>query len=136
MADLGLFATRTPANQGTEIELLDVNDQPSGHSLTILGTDSDAFQKAQFESKQKIIQAMKDNRDVSFEEATDTARELVASLVSGWTFKDEAGEPLPCTKENVVAFLTEAPQVQAQIDAAAADKKNFTKGNSENSAKQ
>ena len=128
IADISLFSTRSPANAGAVLELKDVNGNTSEHTLTILGTDSDAFQEAQFNSKQAIIAMMKDDKEATFKEATTMARELVASLVSGWTFVDADGKPLPCTKANVVAFLKEAPQIQEQIDSVATDRKLFTTG--------
>jgi hypothetical protein len=128
IADLSLFATRSPANAGAVLELEDVDGNTSAHTLNILGTDSDNFQRAQFKSKQAVIAKMKDGKEATFDEATDMARELVASLISGWSFTDPNGEPVPCTKANVVAFLKEAPQIQEQIDRVATDRKLFTKG--------
>ena len=114
------FFTREKANEGIEFKLALPDGTPTEHWLRIRGIDSDAFRRAEAESRRLMLEiASKGDKDAA-EAASNSAREqLLASLVAGWSFSE------PFTKENVLKLLVDAPQIADQIDRIASNRKRF-----------
>lgn len=115
-----LFHTRQFANEGIELPLYTPDGKRSEHWMRIRGVDSDEFRLAEAESKRDVM------RIAQIENARDRTAEvelskltLIAALVISWSFPQE------CTRENVVAFLKEAPQIADAIDTAASKRSLF-----------
>jgi len=105
------FFTRTKANEGVKLPLTTPDGKETKHWLMIRGVDSDAFREAEAEAKRSIIQKRI--------EPGEAMRSVVASLISDWSFDK------PCSRDEVMAFLLEAPQIADAVDKVAGDRKLF-----------
>ena len=128
--EMNQFFTRPQANAGIRVPLKHpVTGADTGHWLQVLGQDSDAFREEEEASRRRIQDALaalpasqrNAAKYIEIIKATKTEEKLsgVASLVSNWSFVE------PCTRENVTAWLREAPQIQDAIDLAAGDRSLF-----------
>jgi hypothetical protein len=121
------FKTRSGANKGKRLNLLTPDNKPSEAWVDVLGVDSDAFTAASRAASRDLIAWIEDRGDTketraSAEFVTFTERsklELRAKLVIAWSFEE------PCTLDNVIAFLKEAPHVAQQIDEFASKRSQF-----------
>lgn len=106
------FFTRQKANEGKKLFLFEPSGSKTEHYLKVLGIDSDSFKAAEVEAKRKSSELgmVKDNYERSVK-WLEIQRELIAELVVDWSFEQ------PCTKENVINFLKEAPQIEEQINS-------------------
>lgn len=108
-----LFFTRQIANQGTKIALVrpDTGEETE-HAVWIHGVDSDAYRKAGTEQNRAWMQLIATEGDKARDKigTEEDKLKLTASLVFKWTFEK------PCTQENVINFLREAPQIADAID--------------------
>ena len=104
-----------------KLELPDGTD--TGETLTVRGADSVEFRKAQAASNRRGMDLLRDKKKIDPDELAikqqDSITELIASLVSGWSFDAE------CTQANVVELLKNAPQIQELVDQTAGDRRNF-----------
>ena len=123
------FFTRQRANEGIEFPLDLPDGTPTAHRIRIRGVDSDAFRSAQADSNRRLAE-LAFKKDKAALDAIDTENErvrLLASLVVSWTFSQ------PCTPDNVVRLLQEAPQLATQIDRIASKRALFFVKGSPNS---
>lgn len=114
------FFTRGIANEGVKLPLYHPDGTVSEHWLKVRGVDSDHFRAADTEGKRKVVvfAALKDPQEKA-QAARDTELECIAALVADWSFPQE------CTAENVVTFLTEAPQIADMVNRFAAHRAEF-----------
>lgn len=108
---MAMFHTREASNDGVKLELVTPTGAKTDHWLKVLGADSDAFRDAEMASKREGVKLA----SISDEQERISASRLLqlkvlAAVVVAWSF------PKPCTKENVIAFLREAPQVADAVD--------------------
>lgn len=123
------FFIRDQNNSGIQIPLFRPTGEKSEHWLRIRGVFSDEFQKARRQLL-SVTQAevAKDMPADQREEFLQEKRlELTAVLIMDWSFEKE------CTRENVVAFLREAPQIMQQVDKVSSEQALFTTGSLMNS---
>ncbi len=108
---MAMFHTRTAANDGVKLPLTTPDGATTEHWLQVLGADSDAFRDAELKAKREgmRVAAIKDEQE-RFAATRVLQVQLLAATVVAWSF------PTPCTFENVVKFLTEAPQIADSID--------------------
>lgn len=122
------FFTRQRANEGIELPLDLPDGTPTAHRIRIRGIDSDAFRTAHADSKRRMMEILMNQGDKATPDAAalETERlQLLATLVVSWTFKDSAGNPVPCTPQSVLSLLREAPQLAEQIDRIASKRSLF-----------
>lgn len=114
------FFTRSKANEGMELPLTRPDGTKTEHWIRIRGVDSDAYRKANAESRRHLVKIAAletaEEREAAFDELE---LELKASLVISWSFEKE------CTPKNVKEFLREAPQIADAIDQMASRRKYF-----------
>lgn len=82
-----------------------------GEYIEILGTDSDAFQKAR---RQVDLDVMSGTLDA--ERATER---LIAALIVGWSYKEE------CNDANKLLLVKNTPSLANRIDIEASKRANF-----------
>lgn len=129
MTDMELFFTRQVANEGVELPLfLPGTTTPSGHWIRVRGIDSDEFRLAQDKSRREVAEIVQLPEPERSERRLAQQRNLIASLVMDWSFSK------PCTFENVVEFLKEAPQIEDAINQVAARRSLFFKNGSSNTS--
>ena len=125
------FFTREKSNEGILVPLNLPDGTPTEHWIKIRGIDSDAFRKAEAESKRKMMEFARDLAEKKLtpeqeKEArqafVDQSRlELIAALAFEWSF------PVELNKEMVIKFLTEAPNQADILDRLAYDRVAFFK---------
>lgn len=114
------FYTRSKANEGKKVPLSLPDGSPSEHWLMVRGVDSDEFRRAEAKSKRKAIELAQIKDDKERQEAIEQEKlELIAVLVADWSFDEE------CSRENVVEFLREAPQIGDMVDRIAVSRASF-----------
>lgn len=129
MTDMESFFTRQVANEGVELPLfLPGTTTPSGHWIRVRGVDSDEFRLAQDKSRREVAEIVQLPEPERSERRLAQQRNLIASLVMDWSFSK------PCTFENVVEFLKEAPQIEDAINQVAARRSLFFKNGSSNTS--
>ena len=135
------FHTRAAANEGVKVPLAGPDGEPTEFFIHLIGLDSDAFRKKRLEvNRESLLRASmagaKTPDDaLALGDAFHAQQKLklLACLITGWNFTTEDGtnpQPLPCTEENIIAFLREAPQIADMIDRLAADRAFFTTAHS------
>lgn len=125
------FFTREKANEGILVPLNLPDGTPSEHWIKIRGIDSDAFRRAEAESKRKMMEFARDLADKKLtpeqerearQAFVDQSRlELIAALAFEWSF------PVELNKEMITKFLTEAPNQADILDRLAYDRVAFFK---------
>lgn len=114
------FFTRGPANNGVRLPLYLPTGEKTEHWLHILGIDSDSFRQVNLETMRDMA------RIVAITDQAERAREmdlskvrLVACLIHSWSFD------LPCSEENRIKLLQEAPHLRDMIDKSAGKRALF-----------
>lgn len=124
MADFNILDKST---EGVELPLFKPDGTKTAEWIRVRGMDSTAFRRQQATIARTRLAYMQDARkggkdpdpgDLR-EKELDWDRQLVASLVAGWSFPEE------CTPANVVKFFEVAPQVKEQVEQFAGDRLNF-----------
>lgn len=103
--------TRPAANAGKSVEIPGPDGKPTGITVTLHHVDCDAFRKkraAVFASAAALPADTPQAERIRLRDAMQV--ELLASLVSAWTLED------PCTPENVIELLSNAPYLADWID--------------------
>lgn len=131
MKDLEAFATAELSEEGVKVPLVDVEGNLTEHWIKIKSTDSMAFKNAQSKFRKRILalhelEDKNNGLDYALEQEKLTL-ELLASLVVGWSFKNDDGSEFECSNENVIKVLKDAPILAQEIDKASARRQNFTK---------
>ena len=126
------FFTRERANEGIDLPLALPDGTPTKHSIRIRGVDSDAFRAAEAESHRRVMNTkakeLATNPAAMSQLMADARLDVLGALVITWTFDQ------PPSKENVVKFLKQAPQIADMIDQLASRRALFfTKGSSPSS---
>ena len=116
------FFTRKRANEGVKLQLAQPDGTETDHWVQIRGVDSDEFKRAEADARRSALQlaGLKDESELR-KRINEDKLELLAALVIAWSFN------APCTKENVINFLREAPQIGDEIDRLAARRSLFFK---------
>lgn len=135
------FHTRSASNEGVNVPLEGPDGELTEFFIHLIGLDSDAFRKKRLELSREGLARASMAGAKTFDSAlalgddfhAQQKLKLLACLITGWNFttEDEANpQPLPCTEENVINFLREAPQIADMIDRLAADRTFFTTAHS------
>jgi hypothetical protein len=111
------FVTRPKANQGIQLTI----PNTGGEKITIIGVDSDEFNKKNTELMKGVLgvdgSEMKESEIV--QRAQDNRIELLAVCVKSWTFSE------PCNEKNIKKMLIDAPAIASFIDKQVANRKHF-----------
>ena len=116
------FYTRDNANSGIRMPLLNLDGTLSSDYLTIAGIDSDGFVSANAEAMRSALVIAEIECDETKDKLLRAEKiKLVASLVIGWSFDEDA------TQEAAQQFFTDAPQIMEQVNSKAAQRNAFIK---------
>lgn len=122
------FFTRDAANAGVRMPLSRPDGTATEHWLQIRGIDSDAYQAASSASRQRLIAATSSPEKIEAMKPDEERVILVASLIAAWSFEQ------PCTPDNVCDFLRKAPQLVAEVDRIASNRRSFFAASSRSSS--
>lgn len=114
------FHTRTKIQEPIRQFLVD----PATGALTsdyidVRSSLSDEFMAARDRSMQEVSEIEEKDEVKRKAIVKDLQLRMTASLVAGWSFSQ------PCTEENVVAFLHDAPQIRLLVNGVADDAQRF-----------
>jgi hypothetical protein len=118
--NMDAFYTRQKANEGIQLPLFLPDGTKTDHWIRIRGIDSDAFRIAndtEHRNTMGIAGLKKDSEKSSA--IQESILRIRAALVVAWSFGT------PCTPENVLNFLREAPHIAEAIDRTAARRAAF-----------
>jgi len=132
--DLSIFDTKTKANEGFEVEIVDAFGEPTGLFITILGADSTTFERAteRWQREQlKIGQQRGRNNPSATSELMSKAREhdlqTIADCTVDWRHTTATMPFKASDKSKLMDFYARSKTVYDQVFAALADRRNFTK---------
>jgi len=110
--------------RGREYELADpVDGTPTGIKLWIVGPDSETAHKARLALSDELSELADADGRVSAESREKARLNCLARHVIRWDVK-EGDEAVPFNTKNLLRLLN-VQWVQAQVDAFAADRRNF-----------
>lgn len=114
----------TDQDKGRELELVDpFEGKPTGLKLWIAGPDSDTARRAQIALSDEMAEMADHEGRVSAEHREKARLNCLARLVLRWEVNED-DKPAPFNTGNVVRLL-KVRWVQEQVDAFAADRRNF-----------
>lgn len=123
------FFTRQKANEGVKLPLFLPDGSESEHWLMVRGVDSDAFRMAESKSKRKAIELVQiEDPQERAVQVRETELECIAALIAGWSFEEKL------TKDNILNFLREAPQIADAVNRFAVRRADFFTKKSTSSA--
>ena len=124
------FDTKTKANAGIEVELLDeATGAKSGAFVTVLGTDSDVFRNAAAEQGRARQERARLSPGKAFtpREQDLEAAELLAACTTGWRGLEDEGVEIPFTKERAQKYYADLPTLREQVSQAVGSRTLFLK---------
>ena len=129
--DITAFDSTGPANEGAKMELRLPNGEPALKddgtpvTITLLGADSDAYQRA---SKALGNRSLRNrSQPLTVEQAITESINLLAKVTVSWDGLTEDGQPLPCTEENAKRLYRSSLAVREQVAEFVNDRGNFVK---------
>lgn len=113
------FFTRESANQGIKLPLYTPDGTKTDHWVRILGIDSDVYRSVEHEERRKALTLRGKPSEEITQAMNESSDRILSSLVVEWSFDE------PCTEENKLRFLREAPQIAEQINKFSGDRRLF-----------
>ena len=95
-------------------------------TIDLLGLDSDAYKKAKRENQRARL-GRRNPGKITPEELEEEGMNLMVAVTVGWTFKDAAGNAIPCNAQAVRELYQTYPDIMEQADAFVSDRGNFLK---------
>jgi len=133
--DLAALDTVQGSNAGFEVAIYSpATNEDLGLFITVLGKDSDVFQKVSRSQQKKRIEKMNKggfrNMNVPIESIEADNIQLLAEATKSWRQGDKQtitveGKELACTSENAASLYERFPWIKEQVDTAAGDRANF-----------
>ena len=127
--------TKSLANAGVEVEIMKSDGESSGVFITVLGQDSDAYNKIKERQDRARLRALsKGGRgatDLLYNTSKVNEMELICACCLEWRHAN--GRPLPFKigaqgdEEQTHKLFTDYPLLYDQLRVAIADRINFTK---------
>lgn len=112
--------------EGTVIEVRDAAGEiEEGVTITVVGTYSATYRKAQAANRDKFLKGRRG--PLSGDALEQQAIETTARCIKSWTGLTSNGADFPCTRENAVSLLTNAPWIREQVEEAMHDHAAFFK---------
>lgn len=112
-------------DKGKVLELADpFTGEPTGLRLTIVGPDSATAKRARLELADQLVELADDSGRVNAADREKARHQCLARLVIGWEVS-EGGKPVPFETRNVLRLLS-VSWVEQQVDAFAANRRNFS----------
>lgn len=111
-------------DRGRQFELVDPFDgKPTGLKFHVAGPDSETARRAQIALADELAELADADGRVNAENREKARLHCLAKHVLRWEVEED-GKPVPFTTTNLLAVLR-VQWVQQQVDAFAADRRNF-----------
>ena len=112
-------------DKGRRLEIVDpFEGKPTGIVFHVVGPDSDTAQRARIALADDLAEAADDDGRVGAEAREKARLACLAKHVLRWEGVEEGGKPVPFSTRNLLTLLR-VQWVQVQVDAFAADRRNF-----------
>ena len=122
-----ILANVRDQDKGRELELVEpFTGNPTGMKLVVVGPDSDTAHRARIRLADELAELADTDGIVSAENREKARRNCLAAHVIRWDVNEE-GQPVPFTTKNLLVLLR-VQWIEAQVDAFAADRRNFRSG--------
>ncbi len=122
-----VLGNATDQDKGRLLELIDpFEGRPTGLKFWIVGPDSDTARRAQLALADELAEVSDADGRVTAEQREMARLNCLAKHVQRWEVEED-GKPVPFTTVNLIKLLR-VQWVQQQIDAFAADRRNFAPG--------
>jgi hypothetical protein len=133
MASFKQLTTRALHNEGAVLNVVGPDGKATGETIRVRGVDSDEFRRVDSASRRDMIRFLSEKGDADkardsdeFNKFTEEGRlKLQAALIVDWSFEE------PCTEDNKLELLREAPYIAKQVDEFAGKRSNFIKASQE-----
>jgi len=135
--DLAALDTVKGSNIGFEVSIYNpATNEDLGLFITVLGKDSDEFQKVSRAQQKKRMEKMSKggfrNTNIPIESVEADGIQLLAAVTKSWRQGEKQtvtvdGKELACNKDNAAALYERFPWIKEQVDAAVGDRANFIK---------
>lgn len=131
--DLMSIDTVKGSNDGFEVQIYHpATNEDLDITITVLGKDSDEFQKVSRAQQRKRMAKMQKggfrmNQIIPVEEIEQDNISLLAACTKAWKGVIVEGKTIECTKENAMMIYEKFPWIKEQIDIAIGDRANFIK---------
>jgi len=143
--DIGDIDTVKGSNEGFDVELYHPGTNADiGIIITVLGKDSDEFQKITRQQNKKRMDRMSKNgfrsgkvAPPSQDEIDSDNLDMLAGCTTGWKVIDDDGvelgtmlldgDEVPFSTENAKKIYKRFPWIKEQVDTAIGDRANFIK---------
>ncbi len=126
--DLDALDMQQGADAGARMDLLHpATGEPTGAWLTLLGTDSDIYRRAQRALQRKrMARAVKSRRmAIPPEELEAEALDLLVAVTTGWGGLNAKGQPLAFSADAARAFYTRHRWAREQAEEFIGERANF-----------
>ena len=115
--------------RGRDLEIVDpFTGEPTGMVFTIVGPDSDTAHRARIALSDELAEMADADGRVSAENREKARRNCLAAHVIRWNVMegavDDISKPVPFTTKNLLTLL-KVQWIEQQVDAFAADRRNF-----------
>lgn len=131
--DLAAFDTVKGSNDGFDVQIYNPgNNEDTDIFISVLGKDSDQFQKiSRGQNKKRMAKMQKGGfRNVAtppIEEIESDGIELLAACTTGWKGVVIDKKKIEFSKDNAVMVYNRYPWLKEQVDIAIGDRANFIK---------
>jgi hypothetical protein len=120
-----ILANIADQDRGKEIELADpVTGKPTGIKFRVAGPDSDVQRRARLALADELSEMAGPDGRVTAEQREKARINTLARCVLGWEIEED-GKPIPFSQKACVRVLSAGTWIQQQVDAFAADRRNF-----------
>ena len=129
--DLAAIDTVKGSNEGFDVQIYHPGtNEDLEISISVLGKDSNAFQKvSRAQNKKRMTKMQKGGfrnvATVPIEEIEQDGIDLLAACTTGWTGIMIDGKEIAFSKDNAVMIYERFPWVKEQVDTAIGDRANF-----------
>jgi hypothetical protein len=125
--DLKKFDTKSGAEQGYELVLLDPAGTQTDAAITLRGADSDTYQRKLREHQRRRLDQLNRTRKVtqSPEAIESEAIELMVAATIGWRGIERDEVEVSFSGDAARALYTEFPAIREQVDQAINERANF-----------
>jgi hypothetical protein len=137
MFDLAALDTVQGSNEGFEVSIYNpATTENLGLFITVLGKDSDEFQRVSRAQQKKRMEKMSKggfrNTNVPVESIEADGIQLLAAVTKSWRQGEKQtitldGRELDCSKDNAAMIYERFPWIREQVDVAIGDRANFIK---------
>ncbi len=131
--DLASIDTVKGSNDGFDVQIYHPGtNEDLDTIITVLGKDSDAFQKvSRAQNKKRMAKMQKggfrNTSVMSPEEIESDGTALLAACTTGWINVVLDGQDLEFSVDNAVMLYNRFPWIKEQVDTAVGDRANFIK---------